>query len=71
MKRMIPVKGKESIEEGLKAFGEEIIEKRNEILKDLDNVISITIKMEIKPGEVMNYEINKNYVLTIEDSSKE
>ena len=67
MKRIMEVKGKESIEEGLKAFGEEIIKKRYEILENLDNVMSITIKMEIKPGEVMSYEISKNHCLTMEE----
>ena len=67
MKRIMKVKGKENIEEGLKAFGEEIIKKRYEILENLDNAMSITIKMEIKPEEVMNYEISKNYCLTKEE----
>ena len=67
MEIIMLIKGKESIEEGLKAFGEEIIKKRYEILENLDNVMSITIKMEIKPGEVMSYEISKNHCLTMEE----
>lgn len=70
MKRKITTNSKEEMEKGLKAFGEEIIKKRYEILENLDNAMSITIKMEIKPGEVMSYEVSRVEVLTIEDVVK-
>ena len=56
------IKDKESVIEGIKAIGETLITKAEEIGEDVerDKVVSITIKSELKVGEICTLEIRKD-----------
>ena len=51
----------ENVKKGIIAIGQNIIEKADEITKDLTNVTNITIHAEINPGEIVNFDIVKKY----------
>ena len=51
----------ENVKKGIIAIGQNIIEKADEITKDLTNVTNITIHAEINPGERVNFDIVKKY----------
>ena len=51
----------DNIEEAIKAIGETIINKANEIAKDIDDMTKISISSNIEPDKVVDVEISKTY----------
>ena len=45
----------------IKAIGEDLIKRADDISRDLDRVSSISISSVIHGGEIINYDVNKNY----------
>lgn len=45
----------------IKAIGKDLIKRADDISKDLDRVGTITISSIICGGEIINYDVNKNY----------
>lgn len=45
----------------IKAIGEDLIKRADDISRDLDRVATISINSVIQGGEIINYEVNKNY----------
>ena len=64
---LINVQGKENAIKSIKAIGQNLIEKAEEVCADLDNVRSITIHAELTPSELCNFDITKNYAANFED----
>lgn len=64
---LINVQGKENAIKSIKAIGQNLIEKAEEVCADLDNVRSITIHAELIPSKRCNFDITKNYVANFED----
>ena len=65
------IEGKKSVKEGIIAIGQSLIERAEDITKDLEEVISITIYAKLNPSEVVNFEITKNYTARIKEDNKE
>lgn len=55
------VRNKESCVEAIKAIGQSIINRADDICNDLNRVSSITIHAHITPLEIVNFDITKNY----------
>lgn len=45
----------------IKAIGEDLIKRADDISRDLDRVKTISIYSVIQGGEIINYDVNKNY----------
>lgn len=45
----------------IKSIGQDLINRADDISNDLKNVMSITIHSTICGGEVVNYDVTKNY----------
>ena len=67
----IITKNEETAKNGIIAIGQSLIERAEEITRDLDRVSSITIFAQIKPGEIINFDITKNYIAELKEENKE
>ena len=47
----------------IKAIGQDLINRADDISKDLKRVRNIEIKSTICNGEIINYDVNKNYIV--------
>lgn len=65
------VKGEEGAKKGIIAIGQSLIEKAEEISRDLDRVTSITIYAQLNPSEIVNFDITKNYTAEFKEENKE
>lgn len=71
MKRVIAIGNKESVKDGLIALGQELIRRAEDITNDIENVISISVYANINPGEIVNFDITKNYAAMLEEEVEE
>ena len=54
------------VENCIKAIGQELINKAEQIADDDMNKISkITIHAELNPDEILNFDITKNYIVSL------
>ena len=67
----IIIKNEETAKNGIIAIGQSLIERAEEITKDLDRVTSITIFAQINPSEIINFDITKNYIAELKEENKE
>ena len=65
------IKNEETAKNGIIAIGQSLIERAEEITRDLDRVQSITIFAQLNPGEIINFDITKNYVAELKEENKE
>jgi hypothetical protein len=52
---------KETCKKAIESIGQDLIKRAEEITNDLKFVRSITIKAELSPCEIVNYDVTKNY----------
>lgn len=52
------------------AIGQSLIERAEEISRDLDRVTSITIYAQLNPSEIVNFDITKNYIAEFKEENK-
>ena len=67
----IITKNEETAKNGIIAIGQSLIEKAEEITRDLDRVASITIFAQLNPDEIINFDITKNYIAELKEENKE
>ena len=67
----IIIKNEETAKNGIIAIGQSLIERAEEITRDLDRVTSITIFAQLNPDEIINFDITKNYVAELKEENKE
>ena len=65
------IKTEETVKNGIIAIGQSLIERAEEVARDLDGVTSITIFAKINPGEITNFDITKNYVARFKEENKD
>ena len=51
------------VERCIKSLAKDLSKRAKDISKDLERVRSISINAEICGGEIINYDINKNYIV--------
>lgn len=61
---------KDDLEKWIKAIGEEIIDRASDVARDNERLRSVTIKSEITPDEILNLDINKNYIVKFDYTEK-
>lgn len=66
----IIIKNEEAIKKGIIAIGQSLIERAEEISRDLDKVTSITIFAQLNPSEIVNFDITKNYTAEFKEENK-
>ena len=64
------IKNEETTKNGIIAIGQSLIERAEEITRDLDRVQSITIFAQLNPGEIINFDITKNYIAELKEENK-
>ena len=67
----IITKNEETAKNGIIAIGQSLIEKAEEVARDLDRVTSITIFAQLNLGEIINFDITKNYIAELKEENKE
>ena len=67
----INIKNEETVKNGIIAIGQSLIERAEEITRDLDRVASITIFAQLNPDEIINFDITKNYIAELKEENKE
>lgn len=67
MSKEIIALGQENINKGIKAIGQELIRRADEISSDIKHVSTITINAVLTPEEVVNFDITKNYIAEFEE----
>lgn len=65
------IKNEEIAKNGIIAIGQSLVERAEEITRDLDRVSSITIFAQLNPGEIINFDITKNYIAELKEENKE
>lgn len=59
--------GKEKVNKSIKAIGQELIRRADDISNDIEKVGTITINAVLTPGEIVNFNITKNYTAEFEN----
>lgn len=63
--------GQENCKKSLQSIGQDLIDRAEEISKDLERVTSITIYANLNPTEIVNYDVTKNYYVRFEKNKEE
>lgn len=53
--------GQENCKKALESIGQDLINRAEDISRDLKFVTSITIYAQLNPTEIVNYDVSKNY----------
>ena len=67
---LIKVLGKENVKKSIIAIGQELIDRADDICRDINDVRSITIHAELIPNEYCNFDITKNYNANYKEEDK-
>lgn len=66
----IIVNNEETTKKSIIAIGQSLIERAEEISRDLDRVTSITIYAQLNPSEIVNFDITKNYIAEFKEENE-
>ncbi len=58
--------GKENVNKSIKAIGQELIRRADDISSDIERVGTITINAVLTPTEIVNFDVTKNYTAEFE-----
>lgn len=61
----------DNVEEAIIAIGKSLIKRAKDVANDVDKVSSITIYANIVAGEVVNFDITKNYTATFNKNEED
>jgi len=67
---LIPI-GRENVNKSIKAIGQELIRRADDITNDIEFVREISINAKITSDEVVNFEVTKKYTAMFEKESEE
>ncbi len=70
MKEILRPIGKKDCNKSIKAIGQELIKRADDITNDIARVNTITINAVIRPDEIVNFDIIKNYTAEFEDKEE-
>ena len=71
MSRVVMIRNKEEVKNGIIAIGQELIKRAEDISNDIDRVSTITIYAMLNPTEIVNFDITKNYTAFLEEEPEE
>ena len=63
--------GYENCNKALKSIGQNIIDRSDDITKDLEGVSKIIIHAELNPAEIASFGITKEYIAEFKDCKEE
>lgn len=63
--------GKENVRLAIKSIGQDLINRADDIVNDLQYVNQIKIEALITSDEIVNYDVKKNYIAPIWDEKEE
>lgn len=63
--------GQENCKKALESIGQDLINRAEDISRDLKFVTSITIHAELNPAEIVNYGVSKNYGVYFTENEEE
>ena len=61
-KDCVVVKGKSTVKDAITAIGQSLIERAEDIAKDVEKVSTINIYANIVNGEIVSFDVTKNYI---------
>ena len=61
-KDCVIVKGKSTVKDAITAIGQSLIERAEDIAKDVEKVSTINIYANIVNGEIVSFDVTKNYI---------
>lgn len=64
------VVGQENCKKALQSIGHDLINRAEDISRDLQYVSSITIYAQLNPTEIVNYDVSKNYQVFLNEEEK-
>lgn len=67
---MIIANNEEHCIKSIKAIGQNLIDRAEDICNDLDKVSSITIYANINPDNVVNFDVTKNYLASLKNDTE-
>lgn len=70
MGKIFAVQDRKTCKDGIIAIGQELIRRAEEICNDLENVSTISISALLEHGEVVNFDITKNYIASLEEENQ-
>lgn len=62
--------GQENCKKALQNIGQDLINRAEDISRDLQYVSSITIYAQLNPTEIVNYDVSKNYQVFLNEEEK-
>lgn len=66
-KEMVLPQGQYNVNKAIKAIGQELIKRAEDISNDIERVKTISIYAILTPDEITNFDITKNYVAEYEE----
>ena len=60
----------DGVETSIKAIGQALIDRAQDIAKDVDDVTTITIYALLNSSDIVNFDITKNYIAKINKEEK-
>lgn len=70
-KEILIPQGKKNVNKSIKAIGQELIRRADDITNDIEFVREISINAKITSDEVVNFEVTKKYTAMFEKESEE
>lgn len=65
------IKKENDVENWVKSIGQNLIDRAEDISRDIDKVRTITIYANITPEEILNFDITKNYTVKLIEDEEE
>lgn len=62
--------GQENCKKSIQSIGQDLINRAEDISRDLQYVSSITIYAQLNPTEIVNYDVSKNYHVFLNEEEK-
>lgn len=59
--------GQENCKKALQSIGQDLINRAEDLSKDLEHVTSITICANINPTKIVNYDVTQNYSIYLNE----
>lgn len=58
---------RDGLKKSIIAIGQSLIERADDIARDIKNVASVTIYAQLNPTEIVNFDVTKNYNATFHE----
>ncbi len=64
------IKKSDDLSNWIKAIGQDLIDRADDIGRDTRRLASVTIYVNITPDEIVNFDVTKNYNIVFDDKKE-